>query len=123
MPPGFDRRGGTQLSATTAGLEVAKRIVVEGLAAARIVRRSKGCPLAPSFPAAQQPSSPAATVDTTTLVSFDKQAHIAYPEYHPEAPHFFGGSSGPGNAIPAGYWWQHYRALHDEDALAVTRRR
>ena len=98
-------------SAGTVGeLEVAKRIVAEGLTATRIVREKQGLPLGPELP-----DRPAATVNTPTPVSFDKQSYTAYPAYHPDTPHFFGGSSGPGSAIPAGY----YKTPFWKKALAI----
>jgi hypothetical protein len=101
----YNAAGALLSSAKSLGeLQVAKRIVVEGLTATRIVRQTQGLPLGADLPTA------AASVESPTVVVHDGQEHVAYPEYHPERPHYFGG--GPAGAIgaPAGYYrtpfWQ-----------------
>lgn len=79
-------------------LLVAKRIAVEGLTATRLVRQRQGLPLGAELPdlttAVQQP----------TPVAHDGQHHVAYPDYHPDQPHFFPGGAVGGTQAPAGYY-------------------
>ena len=99
--------GALLASATTAGeLEVARRIVIEGLTATRFVRGRQGLPLGPDLP------TPASEVTSPTPVQIDGKQHMAHPDYHPSAPHWFPGQPG---AAPAGY----YRTPFWKKALAV----
>lgn len=79
-------------------LLVAKRIAVEGLTATRLVRQRQGLPLGGDLPdletAVQQP----------TPVTHEGQQHVAYPQYHPDQPHFFPGGGVGGTQAPAGYY-------------------
>jgi hypothetical protein len=79
-------------------LQVAKRIVVEGLSATRIVRERQGLPLGADLPDLD------ATVAEPTPIVHDGQEHVAYPGYHPDQPHFFGGGTVGGIRAPAGYY-------------------
>jgi len=93
--------------ATTSGeLEVARRIVVEGLAATRFVRGKQGLPLGPESP------TPASEVTSPTPVQVDGEQYMAHPDYHPSAPHWFPGQPG---TVHAGY----YRTPFWKKALAV----
>lgn len=92
-------------ASSLAELDVAKRIVVEGLLATRLVRERQGLPLGADLPPDPR------TVDGVTQVDVDGQTHTAHPEYHPEQPHFFGGGGG----APGGY----YRTPFWQKALAV----
>lgn len=92
-------------AATAAEFDVAKRIVVEGLTATRLVRERQGLPLGPDLPVDPR------TVDSATQIDIDGQTHTAHPDYHPEQPHFFGGGGG----APVGY----YRTPFWQKALAV----
>jgi hypothetical protein len=94
-------------TATTVGeLRVAQRIVVEGLTAARLVRERRGLPLGPDLPDLRMP-----TVDAPTTVNVNGAPQVAYPNYHPDQPHFFGGN----NMAPAGY----YRTPFWKKALGI----
>lgn len=95
----YNAAGALMDRATSVGeLLVAKRIVVEGLTATRIVRQQQGLPVGAELPNLEQ------TVGSPTPVVHDGQEHIAYPGYHPNQPHFFGGGPiGPIHA-PAGYY-------------------
>ena len=75
-------------ASTQAELQVAQRIVVEGLTATRLVRQHLGLPLGPELP-----PSATATVSAPTSVTVEDEHHIAHPDYHPQQPHFFGGGS------------------------------
>ncbi len=98
-------------SATTRSeLQVAQRIVVEGLTATRLVRQHLGLPLGPELP-----TLATATVSEPTPVNVNDERHIAHPDYHPERPHFFGGGSFDGSTAPAGY----YRTPFWKKALAI----
>lgn len=79
-------------------LLVAKRVVIEGLTATRIVRERLGLPLGAALPDFD------ATVNEPTPIVHDGQEHVAYPGYHPERPHFFGGGMVDGTQAPAGYY-------------------
>ena len=107
----YNAAGGILSSASTVGeLRVAKRIVVEGLTATRIIRGTQGLPLGPELP-----DLGAATVDQPTTVIHDGDEHVAYPSYHPERPHFFGGGAVGGTVAPAGY----YRTPFWKKAVAI----
>ena len=90
---------------SAAEFDVAKRTVLEGLTATRLVRERQGLPLGPDLPTDPR------TVDAATRVEVDGEEHVAHPEYHPERPHFFGGGGG----APGGY----YRTPFWKKALAV----
>jgi hypothetical protein len=92
-------------AATAAEFDVAKRIVIEGLASTRVVRERLGLPLGPDLPVDPR------TVDAITQVEVDGQTHTAHPDFHPDRPHFFGGGGG----APGGY----YRTPFWQKALAV----
>ncbi|MBV9514946.1 MAG: hypothetical protein JO280_13045 [Mycobacteriaceae bacterium] len=94
-------------AATIAELQVAQRIIIEGLTATRLVREKQGLPLGPALP-----ENPAPTVEAPTTVSVDGQQHVAYPDYHPQQPHYFPGGVGQ---APAGY----YKTPFWKKALAV----
>jgi hypothetical protein len=95
----FNAAGGLLGTATSVGeLQVAKRIVVEGLSATRIVRERQGLPLGADLPDLD------ATVAEPTPIVHDGQEHVAYPGYHPDQPHFFGGGTVGGIRAPAGYY-------------------
>ena len=100
-------------ASTVAELDVAKRIVLEGLFGTRLVRQRRGLPLGPDLPPDPR------TVDSPTQVDIDGQSHTAHPEYHPDRPHFFGGGGLAGglrgSAAPGGY----YRTPFWQKALAV----
>jgi hypothetical protein len=99
--------GSLLATATTVGeLLVAQRIVVEGLTATRLVRERRGLPLGPDLPDLATP-----TVTQPTPVNVNGQPQVAYPEYHPNQPHFFGGN----NMAPAGY----YRTPFWKKALGI----
>jgi hypothetical protein len=85
-------------AASVGELLVAKRIVVEGLTATRIVRQHQGLPLGADLPDLD------ATVNQPTAVSHGGQEHVAYPGYHPDQPHFFGGGRVGVTQAPAGYY-------------------
>lgn len=91
-------------------LQVARRVVIEGLTATRVVRETQGLPLGPDLP-----DTGAAAVDSATPVQFGDETHVAHPEYHPERPHYFGGGQVGGGAAPAGY----YKTPFWQKALAV----
>ena len=92
--------GGVLSSASTLGeLQVARRIVVEGLTATRLVRDKQGLPLGPDLPELSTQ-----TVGQPTALVHDGDEHVAYPAYHPDRPHFFGGGMIGGTAAPAGYY-------------------
>lgn len=91
---------------TSAELEVARRVVIEGLTATRFVRGKQGLPLGPDLP------TPPSQVSSPTPVQVGGQQHMAHPDYHPAAPHWFPGQPG---AAPAGY----YRTPFWKKALAV----
>lgn len=91
-----------------AELQVAKRIVVEGLTATRLVREKQGLPLGPDLPA--DPT----TVDRPTPVMHEGERYTA-PAYRPDQPHFFGGGQVGGSVAPAGY----YRTPFWKKALAL----
>lgn len=98
-------------SATTPGeLVVARRAVIEGLMATRVVREKQGLALGADLPPldASPLSSPA------TVVVGD-ETHVAHPDYHPDRPHYFGGGRVAGGSAPAGY----YRTPFWQKALAV----
>jgi len=98
--------GALMSRARSAGeFDVAKRTVVEGLTATRLVRERLGLPLGPDLPPDGR------TVDAATRVEVEGQAYTAHPEYHPARPHFFGGGLG----APGGY----YRTPFWQKALAV----
>ncbi len=106
----YTAAGGVLSSATTVGeLQVAKRIVVEGLTATRLVRQQQGLPLG-----ADLPVDPV-TVDQPTPVIHEGDQYTAYPGYHPDQPHFFGGGAVGGTLAPAGY----YRTPFWKKALAI----
>lgn len=90
---------------SAAEFDVAKRIVIEGLASTRVVRERLGLPLGPDLPVDPR------TVESATQIEVGGQAHTAHPEYHPDRPHFFGGGGG----APGGY----YRTPFWQKALAV----
>lgn len=96
-----------------AELDVAKRTVLEGLTATRLVRERQGLPLGADLPADPR------TVSAPTAVQFDGQEHVAHADYHPERPHFFAGANLGGVSAPAGYYktpfWQ--KALNMGTAL------
>jgi hypothetical protein len=92
---------------SVAELDVAKRTVLEGLTATRLVRERQGLPLGADLPL--DPRSVAAP----TQLLVDGEEHTAHPEYHPERPHFFGGF--PGVGAPIGY----YRTPFWQKALAI----
>lgn len=99
-------------ASTVAELDVAKRIVLEGLFGTRLVRQRRGLPLGPDLPPDPR------TVDSPTQVDIDGEQHTAHPEYHPDRPHFFGGGGLGGlrgSAAPGGY----YRSPFWQKALAV----
>lgn len=103
--------GGVLATARTTGeLMVARRIVIEGLTATRVVREKKGLPLGPDLP-----DSGAPTVNGPTPVQVGDEEHVAHPDYHPERPHYFGGGTINGGTAPAGY----YRTPFWQKALAV----
>lgn len=108
----YNAAGGLLASASTVGeLRVARRIIVEGLTATRIVRGNQGLPLGPDLPDPQT-----ATVTEPTPLRHDGDDHVAYPTYHPDRPHFFGGGRfGGGSTAPAGYYrtpfWQKAAAI------------
>jgi hypothetical protein len=103
--------GSLLATATTAGeLDVARRIVIEGLTAVRVVREHQGLSLGPDLP---DPGTNA--VATATSVQIGDEQHVAHPDYHPERPHYFGGGTIGGTATPAGY----YRTPFWQKALAV----
>jgi len=98
--------GALMSRARSAGeFDVAKRTVLEGLTATRLVRERLGLPLGPDLPPDGR------TVDAATRVEVEGQAYTAHPEYHPARPHFFGGGLG----APGGY----YRTPFWQKALAV----
>lgn len=106
----YTAAGGILSSATTVGeLQVAKRIVVEGLTATRLVRGKQGLPLGPDLPADPR------AVDQPTPVTYDGDHYTAHPVYHPEQPHYFDGGDIGGASTPAGY----YRTPFWKKALAV----
>ncbi len=106
----YTAAGGILSSATTVGeLQVAKRIVVEGLTATRLVREKQGLPLGPDLPVDPR------TVDQPTPVVHDGDQYTAYPGYHPAQPYFFGGGQVGGGIAPAGY----YKTPFWKKALAV----
>lgn len=78
-------------------LQVAKRIAVEGLTATRLVRERKGLPLGAELPELQ-------TVPQPTPVLHEGDEHVAYPNYHPDQPHFFGGGQVGATQAPPGYY-------------------
>lgn len=92
-------------AATVAEFDIAKRTVVEGLHATRLVRERQGLPLGPDLP------SDPRSVDMATPVAINGANYTAHPDYHPEQPHFFGGGGG----APGGY----YRTPFWQKALAV----
>lgn len=99
-------------ASTIAELDVAKRIVLEGLFGTRLVRQRRGLPTGPDLP------SDPRTVHSPTQVDIGGERHTAHPEYHPDRPHFFGGGGLGGlrgSAAPAGY----YRTPFWQKALAV----
>lgn len=100
-------------SQSAAELDVAKRIVLEGLYATRVLRQRRGLPLGPDLPVDPR------TVDAPTEVQVAGDTHVAHPEYHPDRPFFFGGGPlrGPlsGQRAPGGY----YRTPFWQKALAV----
>lgn len=96
----YSAAGGLLSTAASLGeLQVARRIVIEGLTATRIVRKRQGLPLG-----ADLPDLGVASVDEPTSVIHDDQEHIAHPSYHPDQPHFFGGGNVGGTQAPAGYY-------------------
>lgn len=98
--------GALMSRARSAGeFDVAKRTVLEGLTATRLVRERQGLPLGPDLPPDRR------TVDAATSVEVEGQQYTAHPEYHPARPHFFGGGLG----APGGY----YRTPFWQKALAV----
>jgi hypothetical protein len=98
--------GALMSRARSAGeFDVAKRTVLEGLTATRLVRERLGLPLGPDLPPDGR------TVDAATPVEVEGQQYTAHPEYHPARPHFFGGGLG----APGGY----YRTPFWQKALAV----
>ncbi|MBN9098763.1 MAG: hypothetical protein J0I49_11720 [Pseudonocardia sp.] len=97
-------------ASTQAELQVAQRIVVEGLTATRLVRQHLGLPLGPELP-----PSATATVSAPTSVTVEDEHHIAHPDYHPQQPHFFGGGSFDNATAPPGY----YRTPFWKKALAL----
>ncbi len=98
--------GALMSRARSAGeFDVAKRTVLEGLTATRLVRERLGLPLGPDLPPDGR------TVDAATRVEVEGQHYTAHPEYHPARPHFFGGGLG----APGGY----YRTPFWQKALAV----
>jgi len=98
--------GALMSRARSAGeFDVAKRTVLEGLTATRLVRERLGLPLGPDLPPDGR------TVDAATRVEVEGQQYTAHPEYHPARPHFFGGGLG----APGGY----YRTPFWQKALAV----
>ncbi len=108
--------GGLLATASSVGeLNVARRIVIEGLTATRVVREHQGLSLGPDLP---DPNAPA--VSTPTAVQIGDDSHLAHPEYHPERPHYFGGGMVGGTQAPAGYYrtpfWQ--KALAMGEAIA-----
>jgi hypothetical protein len=93
--------GGLLSRATTpAELQVAMRIVVEGLQATRVVREHQGLSLGPDLPNVTGP----AAVQAPTQVTVGGAEMTAHPEYHPEQPHFFGGGTVAGSPVPGGYY-------------------
>jgi hypothetical protein len=96
----YTAAGALMSTANTVGeLQVAKRIAVEGVTATRIVRQRQGLPLGSDLP-----DTGVATVGSPTPVVHDGQEHVAYPDYHPDRPHFFGGGTIAGTPAPAGYY-------------------
>ncbi len=98
----YNAAGAMLDSASSLGeYQVAQRIVVEGLTATRLVRERQGLPLGADLPPTSAPA-----VSQPTPVVYDGQQHTAYPDYHPDRPHYFGGGmfgGGPAPA-PAGYY-------------------
>ncbi len=90
---------------SAAEFDIAKRTVLEGLTATRLVRERQDLPLGPDLPPDRR------TVDAATRVEVEGQEYTAHPEYHPARPHFFGG----GRGAPGGY----YRTPFWQKALAV----
>ncbi len=106
----YTAAGGILSSASSVGeLQVAKRIVVEGLTATRLVREKQGLPLGRDL------SVDPATVDRPTPVMHEGEQYTAHPAYHPDQPHFFGGGQVGGSIAPAGY----YRTPFWKKALAL----
>jgi hypothetical protein len=93
-------------------LQVAQRIIVEGLTATRLIRRRQGLPLGPDLPQVSAPS-----VAEPTPVAHDGEQHTAYSVYHPDQPHYFGGGmfGGGTGPAPAGYcrtpFWKKAAAI------------
>lgn len=93
--------GGLMSRASTAEqMQVARRIVVEGLQATRVVREHQGLSLGPDLPDVTS----AATVQTPTEVVVGDQQMMASPGYHPQQPHYFGGGMVGGTQVPGGYY-------------------
>jgi hypothetical protein len=97
--------GSVLASATTPGeLQVAQRIIIEGLHATQLVRKSQGLPLGPDLP-------DLARVNEPTTVRYGDEEHVAHPDYHPSRPHFFAGAA----QAPAGFyatpWWKKALAI------------
>jgi hypothetical protein len=103
--------GSLLATATTPGeLQVAKRIVIEGLTSTRVVREKLGLSLGPDLP-----DSGFASVSGPTTVQHGNEQHVAHPDFHPERPHFFGGGLIGSTQAPAGY----YKTPFWQKALAV----
>jgi hypothetical protein len=95
----YNAAGAVLEQATSVGeVLVAKRIVVEGLTATRIVRQNQGLPLGAELPKLDS------IVNEPTAVLHDGQEHVAYPGYHPDQPHFFGGGQVGPTQVPGGYY-------------------
>lgn len=71
---------------------IARRTALEGLYAARTARTELGLPPGVELPPLYPTSGPMLTQPTTVSVG-DQQVQ-GYPEYHPGAPHWYGGGGG-----------------------------
>ena len=72
--------------------------VMHGVTATRIIRQHQGLPLGAELPDLGD------TVAEPTPLVHDGHDHVAYPDYHPDQPHFFGGGQVGATHAPAGYY-------------------
>lgn len=105
----YTATGAALASATTTGdLAAARRTAIEGIQAARVVRKQKGLDPGPDPQPAPAPDAP--QVQGQQLVQVGGQNYQGYGAYTPGAPNYFGGGMYNGGWVPGGWYatpfWQ-----------------
>jgi len=105
----YTATGAALASATTTGeLAAARRSAIEGIQAARVVRKQKG--LDPGPDPQPAPSADAPQVQGQQVVQVGGQSYQGHGAYTPGAPNYFGGGMYNGGWVPGGWYatpfWQ-----------------